>query len=67
MCLYSVLSADWLLYVTDHWHALSRLIDLMRRAGQLENAAQFLTKAETQNSNAQISAGFNYCKGLHLW
>jgi len=51
----------------DHWNALSRLIDLMRRAGQLESAEEFLKKAETQNHNAPMIAGYNYCKGLHLW
>jgi len=39
----------------------------MRRAGQLESAEEFLKKAETQNHNAPMIAGYNYCKGLHLW
>ena len=53
--------------VSDHWQALSKLIDLMRRAGQLEECAEFLKKAEQNNPNARMQAGFNYCKGLHLW
>lgn len=68
---YAVLSYVHLCYrntlLTDHWSALSRLIDLMRRAGQLEGVVEFLKKAETQNNNAQMIAGYNYCKGLHLW
>lgn len=55
------------LFPVDHWHALSRLIDLMRRAGQLEQAEHFLKKAESQNTNAQMHAGYNYCKGLYHW
>ena len=57
----------FVLFYEDHWSALSRLIDLMRRAGQLESAEEFIKKAETQNPNANMMAGYNYCKGLHLW
>ena len=39
----------------------------MRRAGQLENAEEFLKKAETNNHNAPMIAGYNYCRGLHYW
>uniref|UniRef100_A0A6I8N4T4 Tetratricopeptide repeat protein 21B n=1 Tax=Ornithorhynchus anatinus TaxID=9258 RepID=A0A6I8N4T4_ORNAN len=46
---------------------LSRLIDLLRRAGKLEEVPRFLVMAEKHSSRAKLEPGFHYCKGLYLW
>uniref|UniRef100_A0AAX7VL95 Tetratricopeptide repeat protein 21B n=1 Tax=Astatotilapia calliptera TaxID=8154 RepID=A0AAX7VL95_ASTCA len=51
----------------DNYHILSRLIELMRRAGKLEDASRFLDMAEKHSSRSRFDPGFNYCRGLHLW
>lgn len=51
----------------DNYPTLSRLIDLLRRAGKLEEVPRFLDMAEKHSSRAKFDAGFNYCKGLYLW
>ncbi|KAG9340863.1 hypothetical protein JZ751_020056 [Albula glossodonta] len=51
----------------DNYPTLSRLIDLLRRAGKLEEVPRFLEMAEKHSSRAKLDPGFNYCKGLYLW
>ena len=51
----------------DHYKALSRLVDLLRRAGKLEDVPEFLDQAEKASSRAIMDPGFNYCKGLYEW
>ncbi|XP_035629240.1 tetratricopeptide repeat protein 21B [Oncorhynchus keta] len=51
----------------DNYPTLSRLIDLLRRAGKLEEVPRFLEMAEKHSSRAKFDPGFNYCKGLYLW
>ncbi|XP_052258735.1 tetratricopeptide repeat protein 21B-like isoform X2 [Dreissena polymorpha] len=51
----------------DNYEALARLVDLMRRAGKLEEVPKFLDLAENASPRAKIEAGFNYCKGLYEW
>ncbi|XP_019378278.1 PREDICTED: tetratricopeptide repeat protein 21B [Gavialis gangeticus] len=51
----------------DNYATLSRLIDLLRRAGKLEEVPRFLVMAEKHSSRAKIEPGFHYCKGLYLW
>ncbi|XP_061827685.1 tetratricopeptide repeat protein 21B [Nerophis lumbriciformis] len=51
----------------DNYPTLSRLIDLLRRAGKLEDVPTFFDRAEKHSSRAKFDPGFNYCKGLHLW
>lgn len=51
----------------DNYPTLSRLIDLLRRAGKLEEVNRFLDMAEKHSSRAKFDPGFNYCKGLYLW
>ncbi|XP_062313935.1 tetratricopeptide repeat protein 21B [Osmerus eperlanus] len=51
----------------DNYPTLSRLIDLLRRAGKLEEVPRFLDMAEKHSSRAKFDPGFNYCKGLYLW
>ncbi|XP_038607045.1 tetratricopeptide repeat protein 21B [Tachyglossus aculeatus] len=51
----------------DNYTILSRLIDLLRRAGKLEEVPRFLAMAEKHSSRAKLEPGFHYCKGLYLW
>ncbi|OCT63545.1 hypothetical protein XELAEV_18044641mg [Xenopus laevis] len=51
----------------DNYATLSRLIDLLRRAGKLEEIPKFLELAEKNSSRAKLEPGFHYCKGLYLW
>ncbi|KAM9306008.1 tetratricopeptide repeat protein 21B [Gastrophryne carolinensis] len=51
----------------DNYATLSRLIDLLRRAGKLEEIPRFLDLAEKYSSRAKLEPGFHYCKGLYLW
>ncbi|NXX88206.1 TT21B protein, partial [Centropus bengalensis] len=51
----------------DNYATLSRLIDLLRRAGKLEDVPRFLSMAEKHSSRAKLEPGFQYCKGLYLW
>ncbi|XP_031970531.1 tetratricopeptide repeat protein 21B isoform X2 [Corvus moneduloides] len=51
----------------DNYATLSRLIDLLRRAGKLEEVPRFLLMAEKHSSRTKLEAGFHYCKGLYLW
>lgn len=55
------------LLLSDNYLTLSRLIDLLRRAGKLEEVPRFLDMAEKHSSRAKFDPGFNYCKGLYLW
>nr|XP_030134266.3 tetratricopeptide repeat protein 21B isoform X1 [Taeniopygia guttata] len=51
----------------DNYATLSRLIDLLRRAGKLEEVPRFLSMAEKHSSRTKLEPGFHYCKGLYLW
>ena len=39
----------------------------MRRSGKLEEVPKFLELAEQASPRATMEAGYNYCKGLHVW
>lgn len=51
----------------DNYKTLSRLIDLLRRCGKLEDVPRFFSMAEKRNSRAKLEPGYQYCKGLYLW
>ena len=51
--------------VSDHYEALARLVELMRRAGRLEEVPKFVELAENSSGRASMDAGFNFCKGLY--
>ncbi|XP_064019914.1 tetratricopeptide repeat protein 21B isoform X2 [Pogoniulus pusillus] len=51
----------------DNYATLSRLIDLLRRAGKLEEVPRFLLMAEKHSPRTKLEPGFHYCKGLYLW
>uniref|UniRef100_A0A3P8VGK7 Tetratricopeptide repeat domain 21B n=1 Tax=Cynoglossus semilaevis TaxID=244447 RepID=A0A3P8VGK7_CYNSE len=51
----------------DNYPTLSRLIDLLRRAGKLEEIPRFFDMAEKHSSRSKFDPGYNYCRGLYLW
>uniref|UniRef100_A0A8C6SMK6 Tetratricopeptide repeat protein 21B n=1 Tax=Neogobius melanostomus TaxID=47308 RepID=A0A8C6SMK6_9GOBI len=51
----------------DNYLAMFHLVDLMRRAGKLEEIPRFLELAEKHCPRTKQDPGFNYCKGLYLW
>lgn len=55
------------LLLSDNYLTLSRLIELLRRAGKLEEVPRFVDMAEKHSSRTKFDPGFNYCKGLYLW
>ncbi len=57
----------WHPVISDHYEAMSRLVDLMRRAGKLEEVPRFLEMAENAGQRVHMDAGYNYCKGLYEW
>ncbi|XP_069686948.1 tetratricopeptide repeat protein 21B-like [Periplaneta americana] len=51
----------------DYWTALARLVEVMRRTGNLEELPFYLDKAEAACQRANQEAGLTYCKGLYHW
>ncbi|XP_068085087.1 tetratricopeptide repeat protein 21B-like [Anabrus simplex] len=51
----------------DYWTALARLVEVMRRTGNLEDIQPFLSRAEGSFPRAKLEAGLAYCRGLYLW
>lgn len=51
----------------DYWTALARLVEVMRRTGNLEDVPLYLEKAEATCQRANQEAGLAYCKGLYEW
>lgn len=49
----------------NHYTALSRLIQLLRRAGKLNEIPRFLKLAENLSKRAAMEPGLHYCKGLY--
>lgn len=54
-------------FLSDNYLTLSRLIDLLRRAGKLEEVPRFFDMAEKHSARTKFDPGYNYCKGLYLW
>ena len=52
-------------YLPEKCGGFRRLVDLLSRAGKLEEVPKFFELAENANGHANIDAGFNYCKGLY--
>jgi tetratricopeptide repeat protein 21B len=48
----------------NHYVALSRLINVLRRSGKLESAEQYMKTAERTSPRSAFQAGFNFCQGL---
>ncbi|XP_033124188.1 tetratricopeptide repeat protein 21B-like [Anneissia japonica] len=51
----------------DHYEALEKLVDLLRRAGKLEDVPRYIEMAESSSAKATMEPGFNYCKALYEW
>lgn len=51
----------------DYWTALARLVEVMRRTGNLEEVPFYLDKAEATCQRANQEAGLAYCRGLYEW
>nr|KAF6476736.1 tetratricopeptide repeat domain 21A [Rousettus aegyptiacus] len=51
----------------DNFPVLSKLIDLLRRSGKLEDAPAFFELAKKMSSRVPLEPGFNYCTGIYRW
>ena len=52
----------------DYWVAMARLIEVMRRTGNLEKIPEYLTKSEDfVGTRASLEPGLNFCKGMYEW
>uniref|UniRef100_A0A7S2R6W5 Tetratricopeptide repeat-containing protein n=1 Tax=Rhizochromulina marina TaxID=1034831 RepID=A0A7S2R6W5_9STRA len=50
----------------NHYPALSRLIELLRRADELKHGVEFLRRAEKAHPRAFSHPGLHYCKGVYF-
>nr|XP_014349099.1 PREDICTED: tetratricopeptide repeat protein 21A [Latimeria chalumnae] len=53
--------------VPDNFSVLASLIDLLRRAGKLDEAPAILEMIAKKTSRSVLEPGYNYCKGLYFW
>ncbi|XP_077436389.1 tetratricopeptide repeat protein 21B-like isoform X2 [Vanacampus margaritifer] len=51
----------------ENFSTVSRLIDVLRKAGKLEDMPRFFERVEKHLTRVFFEPGFNYCKGLYLW
>lgn len=49
------------------WVALTRLIEVMRRAARLSEVAPYIERGEQSCAQSYNVPGLNYCKGLYEW
>jgi tetratricopeptide repeat protein 21B len=47
--------------------ALTKLIQLLRRAGRLSDAPRYIKAAEKSGAKESFAAGLHFCKGLYAW
>lgn len=50
-----------------NWTALVRLVEIMRRTGNLDDVPQYLKKAEQKSSQGNREPGISFAKGLYEW
>lgn len=50
-----------------NWAALVRLIEILRRTGNLEDLPEYLTTAEVRCENPTKESGFLFCTALYQW
>ncbi|XP_049583785.1 tetratricopeptide repeat protein 21B-like isoform X2 [Syngnathus scovelli] len=50
----------------ENFSTVSRLIDLLRKAGKLEDMPVFFERVEKDSPSVTFEPGFNYCKGLYF-
>lgn len=58
---------DLLRAFPNNYHALEKLINLLRRSGKLEEAAAIIKAAEEHDRRSLSHAGLHYCKGLYAF
>jgi len=56
---------DYLLLQPNNYFALEKVVNLVRRAGKLEEVASFLTAAEKNDRRCMSHPGFHFCTGLY--
>ena len=49
----------------SHYHALSRMLELQWRQGELDE--KFVKAAAERNVRAALEPGYNYCRALYEW
>lgn len=48
-----------------HYHALRKLIEMMRRSGNLHEADKYFEVAEKSSVKVYLHPGYHFCRGLH--
>uniref|UniRef100_A0A8C7ECY3 Tetratricopeptide repeat domain 21A n=1 Tax=Nothoprocta perdicaria TaxID=30464 RepID=A0A8C7ECY3_NOTPE len=51
----------------DNFSVLERLIDLLRRTGNLDKTTFFFKMLKKQSTRLFLEPGYNYCRGLYCW
>ena len=52
----------------DYFVALARLVEVMRRTGNLEGVPEYLSKSEEfVGTRASLEPGLNFCRGPYEW
>jgi len=51
----------------ERYEAMSKQLQLLRRAGRLSDAPRLIKAAEKASAKAKFAPGLHYCKGLHAW
>ncbi|KAK7872002.1 hypothetical protein R5R35_004518 [Gryllus longicercus] len=51
----------------DYWTALARLVEVMRRTGNLNDVPPYLSRAQVVCARSTYEAGLAYCEGLFEW
>uniref|UniRef100_A0A8C5K0R6 Tetratricopeptide repeat domain 21A n=1 Tax=Jaculus jaculus TaxID=51337 RepID=A0A8C5K0R6_JACJA len=51
----------------DNFSVLNKLIDLLRRVGEIDEAPAFFELAKKVSSRVPLEPGFNYCRGIYCW
>uniref|UniRef100_A0A8D0G2E5 Tetratricopeptide repeat domain 21A n=1 Tax=Sphenodon punctatus TaxID=8508 RepID=A0A8D0G2E5_SPHPU len=51
----------------DNFSVMERLIDLLRRSGNLSEATSFFEVAKKYSTRITLEPGYNYCQGLYCW
>ncbi|KAF1762425.1 hypothetical protein GCK72_010687 [Caenorhabditis remanei] len=52
---------------SQHWHALSRVVELFCRNGEQLTAEKYLDKAKEVNPRCVTESGYNVCRGRFEW
>uniref|UniRef100_A0AAR2IPM8 Tetratricopeptide repeat domain 21B n=1 Tax=Pygocentrus nattereri TaxID=42514 RepID=A0AAR2IPM8_PYGNA len=50
-----------------NFHALAKLLHMLRWVGRLDDVLPFFKTCETYSPTAVTEPGYNYCKGLYYW